>query len=64
MSSAGIPVSSDMQVMTVTPTVQISENTNAMMNISVLLLNSTSAKPYIILYTSQMTHGKSLMPPR
>ena len=29
-----------------------------------LTLNVIGAKPYIILYASQITHGKSLVPPR
>ena len=64
MSSAGIPLSSDTQVKTVTPTVQMSAKTNDMTNISTEFLKDTSAKPYIILYTSQMTHGNSFIPPR
>ena len=48
MSSAGMPVRADIAVTTETPTVQISATPSAMMNSSVLLLNDSSVKPYII----------------
>ena len=64
MSSAGIPLSADTAVTTVTPTVHRSDTKRQRMNSGTLVLNLIlSVKPYIILYTSQITYGKSFVPP-